>query len=256
MPYRSIILRSALACALTLVWAVGISFQARGAEITSIVDEHGHTIFVNAADLPPAPSAKHATKKTAKLTRGSMLSLSPQASQSARALRSMSRAIPPAEISTLVEKSASEHKVDPQLVHAIIQVESAYNPRAVSRKGARGLMQLIPATALRFGVQNTFNPKQNIEGGVTYLRYLLDLFKDDVPLSVAAYNAGENAVLRNGGIPPYLETMNYVQRVTSLYSPVTQDAALRPVLAAPAAAPIYRLVDARGVVHFTNGDEM
>jgi len=144
--------------------------------------------------------------------------------------------------------------VDPKLVHAIIQVESGYNPRAVSRKGARGLMQLIPATAARFGVQNSFNPGQNIEGGVTYLRYLLDLFDGNVPLSVAAYNAGENAVLKKGGIPAYAETQDYVQRVTGLYNPGPQASAQLQAYSELQPAPIFRLVDQRGVIHYTNGD--
>ena len=115
-------------------------------------------------------------------------------------------------------------------------------------------MQLIPATAARFGVQNSFNPKQNIEGGVTYLKYLLDLFGGNVPLSVAAYNAGENAVLKKGGIPPYAETVNYVQRVTGLYNPGPQESSQIQTSSEPEEAQIFRLVDNQGVVHYTNGD--
>jgi soluble lytic murein transglycosylase-like protein len=163
-------------------------------------------------------------------------------------------ATPTPEISSLVDKTAGEHQVDPKLVHAIIQVESGYNPRALSRKGARGLMQLIPATAARFGVRNSYNPEQNIEGGVTYLKYLLDLFGGNVPLSVAAYNAGENAVLKKGGIPAYAETVNYVQRVTGLYNPGPQVSPQVQAFSEPKDAPIFRLVDQRGVVHYTNGD--
>jgi len=102
--------------------------------------------------------------------------------------------------------------VDPLLVDSVIRVESNYNPLAVSPKGAEGLMQLIPATARRFGVTNSFDVKENIEAGVTYLKYLLDMFGDD-RLAVAAYNAGESAVMRYGDVPPYRETMNYVSRV-------------------------------------------
>jgi hypothetical protein len=222
----------ALAGGFVLAAFVVPSSGARAGEITSIVDEHGHKIFVNAADVP---AASHLKK-----TRGS------------RGTSSLET--PPAEISNLVEKTSAKHQVDPKLVHAIIQVESGYNTRAVSRKGAQGLMQLIPATASRFGVQNSFNAGQNIEGGVSYLRYLLDLFNGNVPLSVAAYNAGEHAVLRTGGIPQYSETVDYVQRVTNLYDPGNQKSALMRKFTEAAPAMIYRLVDAQGIVHYTNGD--
>ncbi|MHB8654645.1 MAG: lytic transglycosylase domain-containing protein [Terriglobia bacterium] len=224
-PVRSIIM-----CALALVWIVTGSMLARAEEIASVTDQHGHIIFVNATEPPPSPT---------RITRTS---------------RWRYYGTPTPEITSLVQKTAGEHKVDPKLVNAIIQVESGYNPRAVSRKGARGLMQLIPATAARFGVQNSFNPKQNIEGGVTYLKYLLDLFGGNIPLSVAAYNAGENAVLKKGGIPPYAETVNYVQRVTGLYNPGQQESSQIQTYSEPQDAQIYRLVDNQGVVHYTNGD--
>jgi len=121
------------------------------------------------------------------------------------------------EIRAVVEETAKEHNVDPRLVHSMIEVESNWNPLAVSHKGAEGLMQLIPSTARRFGVGNSFNSRENVSGGVRYLRYLLDLFKDQ-KLAVAAYNAGEKAVLRHGGIPPFRETQNYVRLVGAKYS--------------------------------------
>ena len=104
------------------------------------------------------------------------------------------------------------------LLHAVITVESAYNAHAVSRAGAQGLMQLMPATAERFGVKDPFNPKQNINGGSRYLSYLMELFNGDFRLALAAYNAGENAVKRHGNrIPPYKETQNYVRKVMKYY---------------------------------------
>jgi len=115
-------------------------------------------------------------------------------------------------ITQLVEKTARAYDVDPLLVHSVIKVESNYNPYAVSSKGARGLMQLIPGTARRFGVSNTFDATQNVDAGVRYLRYLQDLFGDD-RLAIAAYNAGEGAVLKHGSIPPYPETRNYEAEV-------------------------------------------
>jgi soluble lytic murein transglycosylase-like protein len=99
------------------------------------------------------------------------------------------------------------------LVHSVIQTESNYNPLAVSNKGAEGLMQLIPSTARRFGVKDSFDSTENVEGGVKYLKYLLDLYHGDYTRAVAAYNAGEGAVSRYGGVPPYKETRNYVATV-------------------------------------------
>ena len=98
-------------------------------------------------------------------------------------------------------------------MHSVIRAESNYNALAVSNKGAMGMMQLIPSTARRFGVRNPFDPKQNIEGGVRYLRFLLDYYKNDYQKTIAAYNAGEGAVDRYQGIPPFLETRNYVYQV-------------------------------------------
>jgi len=109
-------------------------------------------------------------------------------------------------------------KLEPALIHAVISAESGYNPLARSRKGAAGLMQLMPDTAKRYGVKNRLDPAQNIHGGARYLRDLVRMFNNDVQLAVAAYNAGENAVVRHGNrIPPYSETMTYVPRVMSYY---------------------------------------
>ena len=116
----------------------------------------------------------------------------------------------PSKLEATVDRIAAEHELPPQLIHSVIKVESNYNPYAVSSKGALGIMQLIPETARRFGVKNVFNPEENIQGGAKYLRYLLDLFDGSYPLALAAYNAGEAAVARYGGIPPYPETQNYV----------------------------------------------
>jgi soluble lytic murein transglycosylase-like protein len=116
-----------------------------------------------------------------------------------------------------MQRLARQHNVDPDLVHAIITVESNYNPRAVSRAGAQGLMQLMPATAARFQVEDPFNPRDNMEGGIRYLKHLLTLFSDDLRHVLAAYNAGESAVYKYGGMPPYPETQTYVERVLSLY---------------------------------------
>lgn len=123
-----------------------------------------------------------------------------------------------ARFNSLIAKAAARHQVDVKLLHAVIQTESAYRPNAVSSAGAVGLMQLMPATASRFGVMDSNNPEQNIDGGTRYLRHLLDLFPNNLDLAIAAYNAGENSVLRhNNSIPPYPETQNYVRQVLALY---------------------------------------
>lgn len=120
-------------------------------------------------------------------------------------------------ISRLVAKLAPLYEVDPQLVMAIISVESGFNIHAISPRNAQGLMQLIPATAKRFHVKNSFNAEDNIKGGLAYLRWLLTFFKGDVSLVAAAYNAGEGTVKRYNGIPPYPETRNYVKKIRKLY---------------------------------------
>jgi soluble lytic murein transglycosylase-like protein len=118
-----------------------------------------------------------------------------------------------AALSSAVDRIAAEHALPPELIHSVIKIESNYNPFAISPKGALGIMQLVPETARRFGVSNAFNAEENIQGGAKYLKYLLDLYHGDYPLALAAYNAGEAAVARHGGVPPYPETRNYVEGV-------------------------------------------
>jgi soluble lytic murein transglycosylase-like protein len=118
----------------------------------------------------------------------------------------------------LIEMAAVSASVEPNLLRAVIVVESGFNSRAVSRRGAVGLMQLMPATATRFGVSNPYDPRENVHGGARYLKFLMDRFGQDMRLALAAYNAGESAVDRNGGrIPPFEETMAYVPRVMKIY---------------------------------------
>jgi soluble lytic murein transglycosylase-like protein len=120
---------------------------------------------------------------------------------------------------SIIEKAAIAASVEPNLLRAVIVVESGFNSRAVSKRGAMGLMQLMPATATRFGVSNPYDPRENVRAGARYLRFLIDRFGQDVRLALAAYNAGEEAVARNRGqIPPFTETMAYVPRVMKIYS--------------------------------------
>lgn len=117
-------------------------------------------------------------------------------------------------IADLVRNLAPEYRLSPDLVLAVVEAESNFNPNAESPKSAQGLMQLIPATAQRFGVKDVWDPEQNLRGGMAYLRWLLDHFGGDIRLALAGYNAGEQAVRRHGGVPPYNETRNYVSRIS------------------------------------------
>ncbi len=124
-----------------------------------------------------------------------------------------------ADVDNFIVESAQRNSLDPLLLYSIMHQESSFKKRAMSYKGARGLMQLMPATAVRFGVANIWDPEQNIEGGARYMRFLLDLFSGDVRLALAGYNAGEGAVLKYGyQVPPYSETQEYVRRIARRYT--------------------------------------
>ncbi|MBI4611849.1 MAG: transglycosylase SLT domain-containing protein [Candidatus Rokubacteria bacterium] len=160
-----------------------------------------------------------------------------------------------------IRQAAERYGVEPGLVEALIGVESAFDPWAVSRKGARGLMQLMPETAVALGVRNSFNPLQNIEGGVRYLRYLLDRYGGNLPLALAAYNAGPRVVEGYRGIPPYPETWLYVRRVIELYRNREESTLVNGEVAPPpevvsqlggSAQLVYRYADPAGSVTYTN----
>ena len=121
------------------------------------------------------------------------------------------------DIDSAIEQAAARHNVDPNLVRAVVKVESNFNPNAVSRKGAMGLMQLMPSTARQLNVKNPFDPEQNVDAGVRHLKQLLESYGGDIKLTLAAYNAGAGAVARSSGVPHYAETQNYVRRITNLY---------------------------------------
>ncbi|HZZ92326.1 MAG TPA: transglycosylase SLT domain-containing protein [Usitatibacter sp.] len=194
-------------------WIFATAFAAFGlarpalADIFSFKDEKGVMHFTNMPD-----------DKRYKLVRREA-GVAPTASQLAfGGPVYMPSAADIARYSAIIDTAARAHGVDSALVHAVISAESGYNKSAVSRTGARGLMQLMPATAERYGVQNIMDPTENIVAGVKYLRDLLQMFQGNLELTVAAYNAGENAVIRAGNrVPPYAETMGYVPKVLAFY---------------------------------------
>lgn len=207
--------------------------------ITKVVDTTGRQLFVNAD--PPVmarivPPKRHAA-----------IYLPAETSYIGRYRPAMS--IDRDGVEKLVKEAADRHNVDPALVRAVIETESNWNIGAYSRKGAMGLMQLIPTTALRFGANDLFNPKQNIDAGVRYLKVLLERYNGNLDLALAAYNAGEGAVDRAHGIPAFRETQNYVHRVQDAYfrpgSGRLTDAFVNP-------RAIHRDVDASGRIVFTN----
>ena len=139
------------------------------------------------------------------------------------------------DVDNYIVESGKRNSVDPLLLYSIMHQESSFKPRAMSNKGARGLMQLIPATASRFGVMNIWDPKQNIEGGARYMRFLLNLFNGDVRLALAGYNAGEGAVMKYGyQVPPYSETREYVRRIGNRYSLIRDPQAVAQAISLPA----------------------
>jgi soluble lytic murein transglycosylase-like protein len=152
-------------------------------------------------------------------------------------------------VDAAIDEAASRHNLDPNLVRAVIKVESNFNPNAVSRKGAMGLMQLMPSTARQLRVTNPFDPGQNVDAGVRHLKALLQEYRGNVPLTLAAYNAGEGAVARSAGIPRIAETRDYVRRITALYNGGSaSDVQFTP----HAAVRVQR--DERGVLYISNTD--
>lgn len=214
-------------------------------------------LLVSAASVAPARQARsvvRADARTGRLVRTVIVPARPAAAPSSGPAQ-----LDPA-IGALVEEAARKHEVDPLLVHSVIQVESAYNPYATSHKGAQGLMQLVPDTAKRFGVRNSYDARENIDGGVRYLKYLNTLFDEDLRLTLAAYNAGEGAVMKYGNsIPPYRETEQYVQKVGRRYAKARATGTKQTASAAPSGpamavpkeqySPVEYFVDPEGRVH-------
>jgi len=207
--------------------------QPASGQIAVFVTENGKRVYINA--VPPAPP-KAAPGKLAARPR-------------ATATPVQTTKLPSEELDRIVNATAERHRVDPALVRAVIQAESSGQPTAVSRKGAQGLMQLVPSTAERMGVRNTFDPEQNVDGGVKYLRMLLERYNGDLDKALAAYNAGPAAVDRAGGVPNYPETRAYVQKVTDTYF---RPGSGRASVVMGTSRPIYRIVDERGRVIYVN----
>ena len=189
-----------------LSWGVTAG-QIRAGEIVAYRDADGRCVYVNSDDRELNALVKSRGVRAAR-----------------KAIDERKRAL--LDIDDYIEQTATEQRLDPRLVRAVIQVESAWNVSAVSDKGAMGLMQLMPETALRFGVRNPFDAKENISGGTRYLRFLLDRFHENLRYSLAAYNAGENAVDSWGDVPPYAETKTYLKRIEMIYAARQEEPAL------------------------------
>jgi soluble lytic murein transglycosylase-like protein len=259
-----------------LVQAEAGSGESAGTITTT--DDSGHKVYVN--DYAPATPAR--ARRAAVAPRSSLVFWSvtehrwkPVPTANVRAARSAaaevneylgtrsnaapetqilnfdrSRNFTQAQIDAAIEQAAGRHNVDPNLVRAVIKVESNFNPNAVSRKGAMGLMQLMPQTARQLRVTNPFDPEQNVDAGVRHLKRLMESFGGDVRLTLAAYNAGEGAVTRSAGVPHFAETRNYVKRITELYNGGAEPK--WRILSNPVHEPIRVQRDAQGVLYFSN----
>ena len=249
------------------------------AQITASTDDSGHKVYVNETVVMPS------TKRSPSGTRQSGLVYwsatghrwKPVAPANIRAARSAAAEInqyldhegnaaassPAAspgkifserEINAAIDEAAARHNVDPSLVRAVIKVESNFNPNAVSRKGAMGLMQLMPQTAHQLKVTNPFDPGQNVDAGVRHLKQLMESYGGDVKLTLAAYNAGQGAVSRSNGIPHFAETRKYVNRITALYYGAADTGAHFTGLTMNSVSrePVRVERDAKGVLYISN----
>ncbi len=247
-------------------------------EKITATDEHGRTIYVNdsvtaapvhhaeASEAPrrrlmywsskesrwkPVPPANAASMRAARSAAAEVSEyMGRESNQSANAkivaANFRGTVAGAGDIDTAIEEAAARHNVDPNLVRAVVKVESNFNPNAVSRKGAMGLMQLMPSTARQLKVKNPFDPEQNVDAGVRHLKQLLESYGGDIKLTLAAYNAGAGAVARSSGVPRYAETQNYVRRITNLYygGPVEAGGVTHD--------PVRIQRDARGVLYISN----
>ena len=227
--------RSAIPAAVILA-TLGFAGGSTRAQISLVENFDGRRMFVKTE-----PAAK---EKLAASSRPKTIYLPAEQTFLGRKHEAMSLDRDGAE--ALVKEAAERHRIDPALIRAVIQTESGWNAGAVSRKGAVGLMQLVPTTAQRFGVKDMFSPKQNVDAGVRYLKTLLERYNGNLELALAAYNAGEGAVDRARGVPSFRETRNYVQRVQSLFGSGRFDGAYI------SARSIRKETDPNGRTIFTN----
>src|ERR1700730_2069749 len=231
-------LKRASITAYLILGALGVFAVSTDAQITTSTDLGGRRLFINSE--PPVRISLSTSGRT-------NIYLPRESSFAGRTHPAVN--MDRDGVEKLVREAADRHRVDPALIRAVIQTESNWNPIALSHKGAGGLMQLIPTTARRFGVNDVFNPQQNIDGGVHYLKTLLQRYNGNLDMALAAYNAGEGAVDRAHGIPAFRETRSYVQKV--------QDAYFRPGSGRLADAwinprAIHRDVDLDGRIIFSN----
>jgi soluble lytic murein transglycosylase-like protein len=254
---------------------------ATNAQITPATDASGHKVYTN-DELAPAPKQSRRSQEglsQESLSQNNLVFWSPterrwkpvphanvRAAKSAAAEVDQYLGKPAAEpnfasrsgftqeqVDAAIDKAAARHNVDPNLVRALVKVESNFNPNAVSRKGAMGLMQLMPQTARSLNVTNPFNPDENVDAGVRHLKRLLDSYGGNVQLSLAAYNAGSGAVARSAGIPHFAETRSYVKRITTLYGG-NVGAGSGTYFSHASREPIRVQRDARGVLYISNTD--
>jgi soluble lytic murein transglycosylase len=219
-------------CFLIIVAAALSAGNSFGEALYSYIDENGVQHLTN---IPPVGYVRDL-----KIT-GSIPT--PLPSPSADSTKPRSQVYDP-----IIEKYASDYQLDPSLIRSIIAAESGFNEKAVSSKGARGLMQLMPATAARLGVKDSFDPEENIRGGVRHFRSLMDSFGNNLTLSLAAYNAGENLVQRLGRVPDFKETRDYVESITRRYGKKE----IRAEAQEPDNPSTFRFVDEDGILHLTN----
>ncbi len=249
--------------------------QAHSSAITSTTDDYGRVVYVNET-VPSSSGNSDAPVQRSSLAYWSVTdrrwkqvpSAHVRAARSAAAevnqyldshehstgpnSATVNRVFAQQDIESAIEQAAQRHDVDPNLVRAVIKVESNFNPNAVSRKGAMGLMQLMPQTARELNVSNPFDPEQNVDAGVRHLKHLMQSYGGDVKLTLAAYNAGSGAVARSAGVPHIAETRNYVKRITQLYYSGL-DPGVR-ILGSPVHEPIHVQRDSRGVLYISNTD--
>jgi hypothetical protein len=205
--------RLTMVCGITAILC--FPFQRAFADIYKYVDENGVIHFSNVG----VGNAKKYRKVKTESTRDNRHEYArrPNASSTESAQSPSKENTNDSSYIEIINSACYRHGVDPALVHALVKVESDFNPYALSRRGAMGLMQLMPQTAVDLKVRNVFSPDENIDGGVKYLRYLLDRYEGNLSLALAAYNSGETAVQKWGTIPPFRETQDYVQRILKIY---------------------------------------